>query len=143
VTYDHWKGGSFDELSDQVIEQIASTIRSASRGMSLGLGHYMHGQICRVRPDATPLSRTAGQFTYSFDANWRDPARADAAMKWVNDSWSAMRPLSSPGTYVNYLSSDGNDAVRATYRANYERLVALKRTYDPSNVFHLNRNIRP
>jgi len=64
-------------------------------------------------------------------------------MAWVNDSWSAMQPFSSPGAYVNYLSSDGEDAVRSSYRGNYQRLVELKRKYDPSNVLHLNRNIRP
>jgi FAD/FMN-containing dehydrogenase len=89
------------------------------------------------------LPRTAGQLTYFFDANWRDPARADASMRWVTDAASALRPWSSAGTYVNYLSSDSDEAVRAAYKTNYQRLIALKRTYDPSNVFHLNRNIRP
>jgi len=84
VTYDYWQGGSLNELTDQAIKQIASIIRGASRGMSMGLGHYMHGQICRVRADGTPLPRTAGQFTYFFDANWRDPAQAEAAIAWVD-----------------------------------------------------------
>jgi hypothetical protein len=143
VTYDYWKGGSLEDLGDHAIEQIVSAIGDASGGMSLGLGHYMHGQVCRVGADATPLPRAAGQFTYFFDANWRDPGRADAAMAWVNNSWSAMRPFSSAGTYVNYLSSDTNETVETSYGANYRRLVALKRKYDPSNAFHLNRNIRP
>ncbi len=109
----------------------------------MGLGHYMHGQICQVSMDMTPLQRTAGQLTYFFDANWRDPARADIAMQWVNDASSAMRPWSSAGAYVNYLSSNSDEALRAAYRANYQRLVALKQKYDPLNAFHLNRNIRP
>jgi hypothetical protein len=143
VTNDYWKGGSLDDLGDQAIEQIASTIRSASRGMSVGIGHYMHGQICQVPAAAPPLPRIAGQFTYFFDANWRDATRAEAAMAWVDDAWSALRPVSSLGTYVNYLSSNGEAAVQGTYRGNYQRLVELKRKYDPSNALHLNRNIRP
>jgi FAD/FMN-containing dehydrogenase len=142
MTYDYWKGGSLKELKDHAIEQIASAIANSSRGMSIGIGHHMHGQICRVPDGATPLTRTSGQFTYFLDANWRNPARAEAAMVWVDDSWSAMRHFSSIG-YVNYLSSDSEKSVRATYRGNYQRLVALKRKYDPKNVFHLNRNIRP
>jgi FAD/FMN-containing dehydrogenase len=141
--FDYWRGGSLDTLDDGAIAQVDSAIQGASRGMSMGLGHYMHGQICQVAADATPLPRTDGQFTYFFDANWRDPARADVAMRWVNDAASAMRPWASAGTYVNYLSSDSDDAVRAAYRTNYQKLVALKRKYDPSNAFHLNRNIRP
>jgi berberine-like enzyme len=102
----------------------------------------MHGQICQISMDATPLPRTAGQFTYFFDANWRDPARAGIAMQWVNDASSVMRPWPSIGVYVNYLASNSDEGVRTAYRANYQRLVALKEKYDPLNAFHLNRNIR-
>jgi hypothetical protein len=141
--YDYWRGGSLAELSDGAIDQVDAAIRQASRGMSIGLGHYMHGQICQVPPADTPLPRTAGQFTYFFDANWRNPARADIGMRWVNDASAAMRPWLSTHTYVNYLSSDGDEAVRNAYGASYSRLVALKRKYDPSNAFQSNRNIRP
>lgn len=143
VTYDYWKGGSLNGLSDQAVEQIVSAIQSATRGMSIGVGHYMHGQICRVKNDETSLPRTAGQFTYFFDVNWRNAERSEASIAWVNNSWSAMKPFSSAGTYVNYLSSDNEESVRAAYRTNYQRLAGLKRKYDPSNIFHLNRNIRP
>jgi len=64
-------------------------------------------------------------------------------MRWVNDASAALRPWSSTGTYVNYLSSDRGEGVRAAYGDNYPRLVALKRKYDPSNILHGNRNIRP
>jgi FAD/FMN-containing dehydrogenase len=140
---DYWKGGSLNELTDPAIEQIETTMESARRGMSVGLGHYMHGQVCRIEAGATPLPRVPGQFTYFFDANWRAPARAEAAMAWVRDACTAMRRFSSAGTYVNYLSDDRDVAVRDAYQSNYARLVSLKRKYDPANQFHLNRNIRP
>jgi len=143
LVYDYWRGGSLKELSDQAIGQIVAAVSGATRGMSVGIGHYMHGQICRVDDDATALPRIAGQFTYFFDANWRNAERAEGSIGWVNNSWSAMQPFSSAGTYVNYLSNDSQEAVRASYRENYQKLVALKRKYDPLNVFHLNRNIRP
>jgi FAD/FMN-containing dehydrogenase len=141
--FDYWKGGSLDELTDRAIEEIVGIMRTASRGMSMGLGHYIHGQIGRMSAGETPLLRTLGQLTYFFDANWRDGARAEAEMAWVDTSWQRMQPHSSRGTYVNYLSRDDDEAVRATYRSNMRRLVGVKRRYDPSNVFHLNRNIRP
>jgi hypothetical protein len=141
--YDFWRGGSLSELTDAAIDRIVTTLHSATRGMSMGLGHFMHGQICRVAAHSTPLQRSTGQLTYFFDANWRDPARAETAMAWVNDSCAGMRPLSSGGTYVNYLSDDSETAIQAAYQSNYTRLIGLKRKYDPTNVFHLNRNIRP
>jgi FAD/FMN-containing dehydrogenase len=91
----------------------------------------------------TPLPRKTGQLTYFIDANWYSVARADVVMDWVNQSWEAMQSCSSRSTYVNYLSRDDVGAVRAAYQSNWQRLVALKRRYDPLNVFHLNRNVRP
>jgi hypothetical protein len=90
MTYDYWKGGSLKELRAEAIEQIASAIANSTRGMSIGIGHHMHGQICRVPNGATPLTRTPGQFTYFFDANWRNPPRAEAAMAWVDDCCAAL-----------------------------------------------------
>jgi FAD/FMN-containing dehydrogenase len=63
----------------------------------------------------------------------------------MHDLWSALRPFSMGGVYVNFLSADdGEDRVRAAYGAEkYERLVELKRRYDPQNLFKMNKNISP
>ena len=141
--YNYWRGGSLKELSDETVEQMAATAQQAPAGCSIGVGHYMHGQVCRVSQDATPLRRTAGQFTYFFNASWNDPRMAEAQIEWVSRSWAAMQRWSSEATYINYLSSDNQAAVKASYLQSYDRLTALKRKYDPTNFFHHNRNIRP
>jgi FAD/FMN-containing dehydrogenase len=140
--FSYWRGGSLRELSDASVEQVASFIEQAPDGCSLGLGHYMHGQVCRVAQDVTPLIRTAGQVTYFFNAGWADPNRGEAHMGWVDRSWAALRSFSSGGAYINYLSVENQTAVKASYGENYDRLVNIKRRYDPSNFFHRNRNIR-
>jgi FAD/FMN-containing dehydrogenase len=141
--YSYWRGGSLGELSNASADAIAAALERAPGGASLGLGHYMHGQVCRIQPDAAPLLRAAGQVTYFFNAAWGDPRLAGANMEWVNRSRAAMQPLSTTGAYVNYLSTDDQAAVQASYGANYDRLVRVKGQYDPSNFFHRNRNIRP
>jgi FAD/FMN-containing dehydrogenase len=140
--YNYWKGGSLSELSNASVEQIAVTVAKAPPGCSFGLGHYMHGQACRVAPDATPLTRTAGQVTYFINAGWDDPTRGETSMQWVDDTWGVMNVISGEGAYINYLSSGRPAAVRTSYGANYERLARIKKQYDPSNFFHRNRNIR-
>jgi hypothetical protein len=140
--YNYWRGGSLRELSDACAEQIAAVIEQAPSGCSIGLGHYMHGQVCRVAQNITPLMRTAGQITYFFNASWGDANRAEANIQWVDRSWAAMKALSNQGTYINYLSSGDQTAVKASYGNNYDRLVEIKKRYDPSNFFHRNRNIR-
>ena len=54
-----------------------------------------------------------------------------------------MRPFASEAAYVNYLDADEPERIKAVYGARYERLVALKNKYDPTNLFRLNQNIKP
>jgi len=141
--YNLWRGGSLPVLNDACAGEIAAALDQAPSGCSLGFGHYMHGQICRVPANATPLIRTPGELTYFFNASWSDPRRADAAMECVKRSRAALEPFSKNGAYINYLSTDDPAAVRASYGANYARLAEIKRRYDPANSFHRNRNIDP
>jgi hypothetical protein len=130
-------------LSHAAADQLAAIAQVAPPGSSIGIGHYMHGQVCRVAQDTTPLPRIAGQFTYFINASWYEPDKAEASMAWVDRSWTAMKRYSGEGAYINYLSSDGPAAVKSSYGANYARLVQLKRKYDPTNFFYHNRNIPP
>ena len=61
----------------------------------------------------------------------------------MRDYWEALHPLSAGGAYVNFLMDEGDERIRATYRDNYDRLVAVKRQYDPTNLFNQNQNIQP
>jgi len=68
---------------------------------------------------------------------------ADASLWWANDTWKALQPYSGGRIYANYLSVEGEQAVKAAYGANYPRLAEIKRKYDPGNFFRLNQNVRP
>ena len=72
-----------------------------------------------------------------------DPANRERITAWARAYWDAVHPYSAGGAYVNFLMEEGEERVRATYRDNYERLVAIKRKYDPENLFRVNQNIRP
>jgi FAD/FMN-containing dehydrogenase len=140
----HWRGGTFDHLNDTIIDTLVESTKVAPAGWNIGLGHYMHGEICRITPDSTPLVRRAGQFSYFIGAGWGDGMNGTSVMRWVDLAFAAVRGLSSDAPYINYLSDDSEAAVRAAYGVgNYSRLQSLKKKYDPDNVFHLNRNIRP
>jgi hypothetical protein len=138
----YWRGGSLPALTNSAADQLSTIAQEAPPGSSIGVGHYMHGQVCRVAQDATPLPRVAGQFTYFINGSWYEANRAEASMAWVDHSWTAMKRHSSKGTYINYLSTNDAAAVRASYGQNFGRLAELKRKYDPANFFRNNRNIR-
>ena len=75
---------------------------------------------------------------------WTDPAQSEANIAWSREAFAAMRPHFGSGRWLNYLGDDqAEDAIRAAYGPNYDRLAEVKRRYDPDNVFHLNHNIAP
>lgn len=139
----YWRGGTVAALSDAAINQFANAIESAPDGWQLGLGHYMHGRICEVAEAATPFRRAVGNSTHFISSSWREPGKAAGSMEWVDRTWGALHELADSGTYVNYLSEASEAAVKASYGEHYARLSTIKRRYDPDNVFHRNRNIRP
>jgi FAD/FMN-containing dehydrogenase len=73
-----------------------------------------------------------------------DEAKDDQkCIAWVRDFFRASAPYASAGAYVNFMTAEEGDRVAAAYGPSYERLVELKRRYDPENIFHLNQNIKP
>ena len=72
---------------------------------------------------------------------WSDPAETDVNVAWVRETFTALEPYTAPKVYVNYLADDEGERVVNAYGPNLERLVEMKRRYDPENLFHLNENI--
>jgi hypothetical protein len=62
---------------------------------------------------------------------------------WVREYWTALHPHSAGGSYVNFLMEEGDERIAASYRANHQRLSAIKAKYDPSNLFCVNQNVQP
>jgi FAD/FMN-containing dehydrogenase len=138
----YWLGGSVDALTDGAIAAIVDRLAEAGHRTKFGLGHYLHGAVCEVDSGATPLIRPRGSLSYEFFTSWDPEVPAQPHMDWVDQSIAAMRPHSR-SAYINYLSTDDANAVEASYGAYYGRLRGIKRTFDPSNIFHRNRNVRP
>jgi hypothetical protein len=76
-------------------------------------------------------------------SQWLDAADSNKSVAWARNFWRALQPFSGDGVYVNDLGPEDEDRVRIAYGANYERLAALKKKYDPDNFFRLNANIKP
>ncbi len=72
-----------------------------------------------------------------------DPENKDKITDWTKKYWEALHPHSAGGAYVNFMMDEGQDRIKATYGENYDRLVAIKKKYDPTNFFRVNQNIRP
>ena len=76
-------------------------------------------------------------------SNWESAPESEKNIQWTRTCWSALRPYLVEGSYSNYVSDEGDAVERAAYGPNYDRLVALKNKYDPTNLFRMNHNIKP
>jgi len=101
------------------------------------------GAVARVSADETAFAQRDALFNLAVISRWADPSTAQTHIDWARESTDAMRPYASGGVYVNYLGAEGADRVRAAYGAKYDKLVAVKRKYDPQNLFRVNQNIQP
>jgi FAD/FMN-containing dehydrogenase len=72
-----------------------------------------------------------------------DPAKADELAAWAKNYWTDLHPYNLGGAYINFMMEEGQSRIQATYGDNYERLVTVKRKYDPTNLFRVNQNIKP
>ena len=133
------------ELSDEVIDitvEHAMRIRSPLTAFPIW---QMGGAISRVGEDETAFSGRGAGHTFNITSATAGPEGFDEEREWVRDFWSALEPHhAGGGVYVNFLMNEGEDRVREAYGAEkYDRLKALKRRYDPDNLFRLNQNIPP
>jgi FAD/FMN-containing dehydrogenase len=132
------------DLSDNAIDILVEGYTSVPAPFTHIVIEHMGGAVSRVDPQATAYNYRDAQYNFLIVGMWTDP-RADAhGIPWVRNLWHALQPVSTGHIYVNYESDVGVDRVKAAYgAAKYDRLVALKNTYDPTNLFRLNANITP
>lgn len=139
----YWKSGYYEELSDEVLDLIIEHTTSKTSPLTTVILFHMHGVCTRVSPEATAFGLRRTQWDFDIVSQWQDPATANQHIAWTRNFWQAVAPFTA-GVYVNHLDADdSSNRVRAAYGPNYERLVEVKRHYDPSNFFQLNHNIVP
>jgi FAD/FMN-containing dehydrogenase len=131
------------ELSDDVIDVTVEHSMRIESPLTTYPIWQLGGAMARPSDDDTAFHGRHGGFTFNIGACTAGPEGFDRERQWVRDFWSALGPHHR-GVYVNFLMDEGEERVRQAYgAAKYERLRALKRRYDPDNVFRLNQNIPP
>jgi FAD/FMN-containing dehydrogenase len=140
----YWLSSFTRGLSDELIAVAVERFASVPSPMTAILLEHFHGAVTRVGATETAVPHRGEGWNLLIPSVWTDPADTEANIAWSRETFAAMRPQFAAGRWLNYLGDDqAEDAVRAAYGPNYERLRELKRRYDPENVFHLNHNIAP
>ncbi|HEY1863643.1 MAG TPA: BBE domain-containing protein [Roseiarcus sp.] len=116
---------------------------AAPSSRSLFVFQQVGGAIARAPAEQSAYANREAAFDAFPVSIWTDPAEDESNVAWASATYEAMRPFGTNGVYVNNLGDEGEDRVRAAYGANYQRLAALKRKFDPTNLFRANQNVRP
>ena len=138
-----WRGDFVTELTDEAIAVHVEHGSTAPNPFSAMHLYQVDGEAARVGKDETAWSYREAKWSQVIFAGDTDPAKADAMRSWAIDYWEAVHPFTAGGSYVNFLDDEGQERVRTSYRENYDRLAEIKGRYDPTNLFHLNQNIKP
>jgi FAD/FMN-containing dehydrogenase len=139
----YWKANFVTELTDEIIDAHLAHGPKVPAVSSTVHIYPINGACHRVAPDATAFAYRDANFATVIAGMWPDPADNEANIQWVRSYYDATARYSEDGGYVNFMAGDDADRIRSNYRGNYERLVTVKREYDPGNLFHLNQNIKP
>jgi FAD/FMN-containing dehydrogenase len=141
----YWRSLETPPFSGGAIDALVEHTARITSPLSYTIVFQLGGALARVPDDATAYSQRDAAFNVNVNAAWLGgDERADEHVRWARDAYDALVPHSNGRVYVNFLAGEDGDRVRAAYGpAKYERLAALKRRYDPANVFRLNQNITP
>jgi FAD/FMN-containing dehydrogenase len=143
----YWKSSFMDGIDDDAVELFVERFAAVPSPHSALIVEQYGGAASRIPDEAAAFGHRRMPYNLLVLSMWTDPAADAANIAWARDLWGAARPFASEGVYVNYLGAEadeGTERVRAAYGpAKLARLAALKRRYDPANLFRGNQNIRP
>ncbi len=143
----YWRNASFGGLDGQMIDTLVEQCGAQTWYGTAADLHHMGGAFGRVADDETAFPGRSAQFWLNIYGFWPGAADDAARVRWVKDASNAMRPSALAGQYINFLGADETNprqkALEAYGPAKLERLMRVKRRYDPDNVFRINHNIPP
>jgi FAD/FMN-containing dehydrogenase len=140
------KSSIIRRLNEAAIEAFLDHARAMPTPLSAIAFQQLHGAAGRVGVDETAFPHRYDHHSFYVHPGTEDPADCQKMVRWAREGWEAVQPFAEPAMYVNGLEDareEGEQRVREAYGPHYERLVALKNRYDPTNFFRLNANIQP
>ena len=139
----YWKSALLSELGDRAITTLLEHVAEMpSPASGVGL-QRLHGAAALVDPTATAYPHRYPRYDFLILSQWEGASSDAFNIDWTSACYAAMEPFLDSAVYVNNLGNEGDLRVRHAYGPNYDRLVAVKTVYDPTNLFRHNHNIPP
>jgi len=138
------KSNFIRRMDDATIDALVPWVgKSPSRYTFAPFIEHWHGAATRVPVTETAFPHRQHSWNLLAWSMWESPSDSERNIRWNRECCEALRPFLVPSAYSNYVTDEGEAVVREAYGPNYDRLVALKNKYDPTNFFHMNHNIKP
>ena len=140
----YWKGDFVTDLPDEAIDVYVAESAKAPSELCLMHLYPIDGAVHRVGKDETAWAARDATWSMVIAGIDSNPQQAGALTRWGRAYWEAVHRFNPGGAYVNFMMDDEGEArVKASYGDNYARLAAVKKKYDPANLFRVNQNIKP
>jgi FAD/FMN-containing dehydrogenase len=141
----YWKSANLMRLDDDVIDVFVEHARRQPSPFSTTDLWPVGGVVTHVPDDATAFFGRRAAFLMNPEANWEQPEDDEANLRWVRAFVTAVEPFTDGSRYLNFagFQEEGSDMMRDAFGKNFARLRALKKKWDPDNLFRLNQNIQP
>ena len=142
----YWKSHLLTTLSDEMIDQGLSNAIASPSDRSISSFWNFGGATARVPAGATAFGDRSFGWMYSLDSVWERAEDDEMVMDWTRNAWTQFRKHSHEGRlYLNFAGQDEDSAAltKDAFGRNFDRLAAIKRQYDPGNMFRFNQNIVP
>ena len=139
----YWKSHNFSELSEGVVDMIikyAGALPGPQCEIFIGT---IGGQTTKASPDAMAYSSRDAKYVMNVHGRWDTAAEDEKGIAWAREFFAKSQPFASAGAYINFLTQEESDRIAFAYGGTYQRLVDLKKKYDPANLFRMNQNIKP
>lgn len=141
----YWKSVYLNSLSDDAIDHLIMQAASRPSSHSTIDIWQLGGAISRFSPDASAFRNRHSPFLIGVEANWENQRDDVANMEWTRSCIQELQMFSDGSQYMNFpgFLEEGEQQMRTSFGRNYDRLVELKKKYDPTNLFRLNHNVKP
>ena len=139
----YWKSHNFSVLDDGLFDVVLEYVNKLPSPQCEIFFGAIGGATMQPAPDSAAYAHRDARFVMNVHGRWTDLADDERCIRWARDYFKASAPFASSGVYVNFLTADEGDRVKAAYGQNYDRLAQIKRKYDPTNLFSTNQNIQP
>jgi FAD/FMN-containing dehydrogenase len=139
----YWKSASATELSDGLLDVIASRAQTRPAPLATVVVWLTGGEVNRVGEDEAAFSERSAKYLMSVEGSWHDPADDDTVIAWVRETWSEISEFGTGTTYINFAEGESQSVVDDAFGTKLEKLSQIKAKYDPENFFRRNNNILP